>query len=81
MVCVKSDELGIGLGSEMLYVGGEHMAAQGWPIYQPNLPCALREVLGELSEPSKRTLAGNGVCVSQLGYVLLFALSTIKRVT
>ncbi len=80
LVLIKSDALNIGEGSEQLMLGGEHLAAMGWPIYQVNLRCAIRDALPSLSEPAKRTLTGDGLCIPQIGCVILFALASNARV-
>ena len=81
LVCIRSKLHGIQDGSKsVLYLGNEHMAAMGWPVYQNNVVNVLRDVLPGLSDPCKRSVAGNGLCVSQLGYMIYFALGSTKRV-
>ena len=66
---------GITKGTAKIMIANEALAAMGWPVYQEDVHCALRDSFESLPEASKAQLAGNGMSVPVIGSVLMYALA------
>ena len=64
-------------------LGDEHLMAQGVPVYgdltQNVFCCPYSQSLATMSEATKRSLAGNAVCIPVSGSIICFMLAATKR--
>ena len=78
LALLRSDDLGLHFGDDpLLMTGSEHLAAMGWPIFDPAIPNALSPVLTRLDDSFKEHLAGNGMHIMVAGSVLLYVLANV----
>ena len=78
LVLLRSGSLGLRFGDDpLLMTGAEHLAAMGWPIFDPTVPNVFSRALPRLEEGFKKHLAGNGMHVMVAGSVLLYVLAMV----
>ncbi|MFN9905585.1 MAG: hypothetical protein ACK56F_05585, partial [bacterium] len=68
---------------QRVILGDEHIGAQGVAVYDdlgnglsPLAPCPYKQILHELSDSEKRSLAGNAIHIPAFGCLAAFTLAS-----